>query len=281
MADANVQRVARYYDTAIFEAELVRLTRDAPAEYAITRRWLERLVPDGALVAEIGVGSGLYSECLARKGCSLHLVDISARLLETAADRLRSAGLGQCITAISQESATDLHSLPAGSFDAVLLLGPLYHLCAAEARKQAVGETARILKAGGSLFAAGINRLAYFRELLRDFPNAARERVDFHEQYLRDGNLDPDHAPPIGFAHMTSWAEFRGLFDDAFEEVALLGAESFSTVWQTRLTQLSPEALAAWLDLIERTAQTDEGRGMSDHFLYVGRRATLFQAPVE
>jgi hypothetical protein len=27
----------------------------------------------------------------------------------------------------------------------------------------------------------------------------------------------------------------------------------------------------AWLDLIERTGQTAEGLGFSDHFLYVGR----------
>src|ERR1035438_1980032 len=53
--ETNEESVARYYDTAIFEAELVRLTRDSPVERAITLRWLERLAPPNAEVAEIGV----------------------------------------------------------------------------------------------------------------------------------------------------------------------------------------------------------------------------------
>jgi SAM-dependent methyltransferase len=267
------ESVARYYDTAIFEAELVRLTRDCPVERAITLRWLERLVPAGAEVAEIGVGAGTYSESLARKGCRLHLVDVSQRLLDAAADRLRAAGLGESIAAASRESATSLQSLESGAFDAALMLGPLYHLCALEARRLAVAEAARILKPGALLFAAGINRLTYLRDFFRLFPHVVCERKAFHEQYLRDGNLDPEHAPPIGFAHLSTCAEFRELFQAAFEEVALAGVESFSTVFQPGLNDLPAEEVEAWLDLIEATGQTAEGLGFSDHFLYIGRRS--------
>jgi SAM-dependent methyltransferase len=270
--ESNEESVARYYDTAIFDAELERLTRDSPVERAITLRWLGRLAPANAEVAEIGVGGGLYSEHLARKGCRLRLVDVSARLLDAAAARLRSAGLGESIAGISRESATRLDSLPGGAFDTVLMLGPLYHLCALEARRAAVSEAARILKPGGLLFAAGINRLSYLRDFFRLFPHVVLERRAFHEQYLRDGNLDPEHAPPIGFAHLSSWAEFRALFAGEFEELALTGVESFSTSWQAGLNDLPPAEGEAWLDLIERTGQTAEGLGVSDHFLYVGRK---------
>ena len=119
---------------------------------------------------------------------------------------------------------------------------------------------------------AGINRLSYFRELLRESPHLVAERRAFHEQFLLDGNLDPGHAPPIGFAHLSTCAEFRALFASGFEELALVGVESFSTVWQTRLNDLPPGETEAWLDLIERTGQTAEGLGQSDHFLYVGCR---------
>jgi SAM-dependent methyltransferase len=268
--EAHERKVASYYDTDIFEAELVRLTRDCPVERAITERWLARLVPAGAQVAEVGVGAGLYSELLARKGCRLHLVDVSARLLETATERLRAAGLDSFIAASSRESATRLVSLADRAFDAVLLLGPLYHLCAPEARAQAVAESARILKPGGLLFAAGSNRLAYLRDLLRESPRAVVERRSFHKQFLRDGNLDPQHAPPIGFAHLSTCAGFRALFADRFAEVALIGVESFSNAWQPALNDLASAETDAWLDLIETTGQTPEGLGLSDHFLYVG-----------
>ncbi|HTT62185.1 MAG TPA: methyltransferase domain-containing protein [Bryobacteraceae bacterium] len=268
----NEQNVARYYDTAIFEAELARLTRDCPVERAITLRWMERLAPANSAVAEIGVGAGIYSEYLARKGCRLWLVDISARLLDAAADRLRAAGLGESIAAIRQASATQLDGLPDGEFDTVLMLGPLYHLCAAEARRQAVMEAARILKPGGLLFAAGINRLAYLRDFFRLFPHVAVERKAFHEKYLRDGNLDPEHAPPIGFAHLSTYGEFRALFAPEFAELALTGVESFTAAWQPTLNVLPAAESEAWLDLIEATGQTAEGLGFSDHFLYVGRK---------
>jgi SAM-dependent methyltransferase len=271
--ETNEESVARYYDTAIFEAELVRLTRDCPVERAITLRWLARLAPANAEVAEIGVGGGIYSEYLARKGCRLHLVDVSARLLDAAAARLRAAGLGESIAGIARESATRPDSLPAGAFDTVLMLGPLYHLCAPETRRQAVAEAARILKPGGLLFAAGINRLSYLRDFFRLFPHVVLERKAFHEQYLRDGNLDPEHAPPIGYAHLSTYAEFRALFAPEFQELALAGVESFSTAWQPTLNDLPPAEAEAWLDLIERTGQTAEGLGLSDHFLYVGRKS--------
>jgi SAM-dependent methyltransferase len=270
---ANEESVARYYDTEIFEAELARLTRDCPVECAITLRWLERLAPANAEVAEIGVGAGIYSEFLARKGCRVRLVDVSARLLDAAAARLREAGLGESIAGIGRESAARLDSLAAGAFDAVLMLGPLYHLCALEARRQAVAEAARILKPGGLLFAAGINRLSYLRDFFRLFPHVVCERKAFHGQYLRDGNLDPEHAPPIGFAHLSTYAEFRALFAPEFEELALAGVESFSTAWQPMLNDLPPAEAEAWLDLIDATGQTAEGLGLSDHFLYVGRKS--------
>ena len=266
------ENVARYYDTAIFEAEVVRLSRDFPVERAITLRWLERLLPPAASVAEIGVGGGTYSEYLARQGCRIHLVDISGRLLEAALQRIRDAGLQSAIAGVSQESATRLDSLQAEAFDVVLLLGPLYHLCSPAARRHAVAEAARILKPGGLLFAAAINRLSYLRELFHESPHLALDRKSFHEQYLREGNLNPEVAPPIGYAHLSTVAEFRELLAQSFTELALVGVESFTAPWQKALNDLPPDQAEAWLDIVERTGQTAEGLAASDHFLYVGRR---------
>lgn len=82
--------------------EPMRLDRDDPIEHAITLRYLERNVPDGATVVDIGAGSGQYSESLARRGCSVNLVDVSQRLLDTAAARLVAAGLGTWIASIQR-----------------------------------------------------------------------------------------------------------------------------------------------------------------------------------
>ncbi|MBE9170484.1 methyltransferase domain-containing protein [Pleurocapsales cyanobacterium LEGE 06147] len=169
-------------------------------------------------------------------------------------------------------SATSLEPLKAEVCDAVLLLGPLYHLCFLEERERAVAEAARILKPNGIIFAAGINRLAYFRELFRSDPQQGLSRQEFHQQFLKDGNGDPFHMPPLGYAHLTTSDEFLQLFAVSFEQITLIDVESFTAPFPTAGNELSWQELEAWVDLVEATGVTPEGLGMSDHLLYIGRR---------
>ncbi len=264
--------VAQHYDERIFQDELTRLTADCPVEMALTLRWLGRVTKAGDSVAEIGVGGGHYTEFLARRGCRLHLVDVSARLLEAVAEKLRQAGHQGAIAGCHHASAARIEGIESGSLDHVLLMGPLYHLRTIEERQRCVQESARILRTGGTLFAAGINRLTYLRDLLRFKFGPVTERVTFHQQYLRDGNLDPAHAPPIGWAHLTTAAEFLALFEGKFGRRALMGAESFTAAWQKTFNELPEIEREMWLDLVEETNQTPEGIGQSDHFLFIGRK---------
>ena len=264
--------VARHYNERTFDAERVRLPQDCPVELGVTLRWLGRVAHAGDVVVEIGVGGAHYTEFLARHGCRLQAVDISERLLDAAIDKLRRAGLDGCIEGRHHNSGANLEDLPCATADLVLLMGPLYHLQSHADRQRSVQEAARILKPGGTLFAAGINRLSYLRDLLRLNFGPVSARVAFHQQYLRDGNLDPEHAPPIGYAHLTTAAEFHALFEGQFETTALVGVESFTSAWQDIWGALPPFEREHWLDLVEETGQTTEGLGQSDHFLYVGRK---------
>lgn len=264
-------KVAQHYDSTL-DFESIRLSKYFPVELAITTRYLQKYIPNSVTVADIGVGVGHYAELLARRGCCLYLVDITQQLLDATLTRLQEAGLAGQIKGIYRASATNLEWFENEIVDAVLMLGPLYHLCTLEERNQAVNQAARILKKGGILLAAGINRLTYLRELFRESPQLASARKEFHQQFLQDGIVDPEHAPPIGLAHLTTVAEFRKLFEAKFEEISMLGVESFTGAFQKTLTELPETEVEAWLDLVEQTATTPEGLGMTDHFLYIGRK---------
>jgi 2-polyprenyl-3-methyl-5-hydroxy-6-metoxy-1,4-benzoquinol methylase len=263
------ERVGREYDALDYEH--VRLDTGAAIEYAITTRYLRRYVPDGAMVVDVGVGVGHYSEGLARRGCMVHLIDVSQRLLDATASRLEDAGLGEHILSVQRASATDLSHLPDACCDVVLLLGPLYHLLTGDERRAAVAEAARLLRPGGLVFAAGVNTLTYLRDVMRGDPDDfGRRPAYFLDRLPRDGNLEtPDGQ--AGTMHTTTVAAFRAELSPPFVEVVLAGVESFASKHEPEYLHTSPDTKMALLDLIERTATMPEGLGATSHYLFIGR----------
>jgi SAM-dependent methyltransferase len=251
--------------------EMERLEKYAPVEYAITRRYLLHFIPEDAIVADVGVGVGHYSELLARRGSTIHLVDVAARLLEAAQERLTNAGLQEQILSISNASATDLSFIPDESCDAVLMLGPFYNLCLPEDRRKAATEARRILRPNGLLFAAGINRMTMLKWRYADWSENILEERTWLEPYVLTGDLlsQKSEVPPIW--HLANIAEFRAEFTD-FQEIVFAGVESFAQGHEENLLKLSPEQAEAWLDLIEETGRMPEGLGSTGHFLYIGRK---------
>jgi ubiquinone/menaquinone biosynthesis C-methylase UbiE len=263
--------VGEHYDGPAHEFELTRLEQQSPVERAMMQRYLARFVPERSVVADIGVGAGHYDEFLARRGCALHLADVSAGLLDAALRRLQTQGLSDRVLDARVASATDLSHLADHGCDAVLMLGPLYHLLTLDERLRAAHEARRVLRSDGVFMAAACNRLVglasgYFLE-----PETCVKLRAVYLRFLEDGLVDPELAPTIGHAHFTTVAEFGALFAADFEELLFVGIESLTSTRQDLFPGLSGELQQAWLDFVEAAALRPEGMAMSEHFLFVGR----------
>lgn len=85
-------------------------------------------------------------------GYEVEMIDPVPRHVEQA----RVAGV-----AASVGDARDLR-FPDDSFDAVIMLGPLYHLSSREDRLTALREAARVVRSGGVVLTAGLSRYVAF-----------------------------------------------------------------------------------------------------------------------
>jgi len=115
------------------------------------------LPPAPAVILDIGGGAGAYAFSLAKQGYEVHLIDPVQLPLEQA--RSYAAASGVILASITQGNAHHL-DFPPHCADAVLLLGPMYHLVERSDRLQALLEVRRILRPRSVLFAASICRFA-------------------------------------------------------------------------------------------------------------------------
>lgn len=115
------------------------------------------LPPPPALIFDIGGAAGAYAFPLSEQGYVVHLLDPVDIHLEQAKARSTSSGIK--LGSITKGDARRLTASP-NSADAVLLLGPLYHLVERSDRLMALREARRILKPQGVLLAAAISRFA-------------------------------------------------------------------------------------------------------------------------
>lgn len=156
--------VAAYYAQGL---ERDRLARGAGAlELARTQALLERYLPaPPAVVADVGGGPGRYAIWLAERGYRVHLVDPVPLHVEQA----RAAAAGRSDVTLGSAEVGDARALRLSdaSTDAVLLLGPLYHLPDRADRVQALAEARRVCRRGGVIIAASISRFASTLDGLR------------------------------------------------------------------------------------------------------------------
>ena len=246
-----------------------------PIERERTQAIVSRYVSDASsVVYDIGGGPGAYAVWLLGLGHSVHLVDPVPVHVEEAKEAMAK-------TATAEWSATlgDARSLalPDSSADAVLLLGPLYHLTKRAERIAALSEAHRVLRPGGFVFAAAISR---FASLLDGLARNLLDDPDFRpivERDLAEGqHRNPtDHPSYFTTAFFHRPEELRSELQDAgFDVEKVCGLEGPTWILPDIGERWGDETRrGVWMKLLERVESEPALLGASAHVLAVGSRS--------
>ena len=161
----DVSDIAAFYNSDP-EKEHNRLARHQ-LEYELTCRYLHQYLPPQGSILEVGAASGRYTLELAKRGYTITVVDLSAALIEECRKRIVAEGVEKQVRLVVAD-ARDLGQVSETGFDAVLLMGPLYHLIEEADRKVALKEAFNRLRAGGVIFSSFLSRFGILGDLLKE-----------------------------------------------------------------------------------------------------------------
>lgn len=263
--------VETYYENYA-QAEWDRLGRYR-MEFEITKRAIGEVIPPPpAKVLDLGGGPGRYSLWLASLGYEVVLGDISQASLDLA--NAKANELGQAITTLKLD-ARDLSRFEDHCFDAVLMLGPMYHLVTPEERLTAMRESSRVLRPGRTHASAFLGRYAFLIYEAAFIPEGLADRMDMHRSILDEGIHDPairGHGFTRVYAtHPDEIPELVSSVGLSLER--LISCESIARNCDDRIKDLGSEDWNALFDLAYEVCDDPTLLGSASHLLAISRKA--------
>ena len=268
-------KVRHYYDAY---DEWGRLA--APAgqfEFSRTMYLLNQHLPANSRVLDLGGGPGRYAIALARRNHRVVLADISPVQLDTAKRKIRATELPAALESIDEVDATDLHRYSDESFDAVIALGPFYHLTTEQQRITAAAEIARVTRPGGLVYVAFMPPLVGVTGLIdRVVADEQQVAPDAYQKALVEGRFE--NRTNRGF--QAGWygrpEQVEAVFGDAgYERLDLVSVRGIAygreeAVLKLRATH--PDQFAGIMQALQESARDTSVIATCGHVLYIGKK---------
>jgi SAM-dependent methyltransferase len=262
------QEIALHYSSGVEEQRLVARARGR-LEFLRTMDILARYLPSPpARILDVGGGPGRYARALAEAGYEVELIDpLELHVQQAKASGVLHARVGD---------ARQLEFVDA-SFDAVLVLGPLYHLTERAERIRAWREAVRVVHNGGIVAGAAISR---FASLLDGLSLGFLAEPGF-EALVDEDVRSGQHRNPERRERWFTTAYFHHP-DDLIPEMHEAGLHPLHVAAVEGPAQVMTESLSMWLDdpgrtrllldAIARVESEPSMLGSTGHLLAIGRR---------
>lgn len=271
----DFERVKNYYRN-FDEKNRLQSSNSGRLEYEMTIDILDGALPAAGAILDLGGGAGAYAFPLAKKGYQVTLADISENLIRQAGEIKDTEGTKN-IVSCDVVNATDLKIYKDGQFDAVLLLGPLYHLTEEEERQSCIREVHRVLKPGGIVVAAFI---PYLSGSIGVF-----DRYFWHPNQVNSDNLRKvfdsgkfNNLQDVGFqeGYYATSDEIEKLFESSgfgklqTRSIRGIGYGKEDAVYS--LEDKDRKMFETVISIINETAKDKAVVEMCGHAIYVGKR---------
>lgn len=269
-----MSQIVRDYYNAHAESELNRL--DLPPwriEFNSTLYLIDKYFPKRGRICDIGGGPGRYTIELLRKGYSVTLFDLSEEEIRLAGIQLSKNGLAAEKLIVGD--ARDMSMLATETFDAALLLGPMYHIVEPDDRMKVLKELKRVLNLQGVAIIAYLNSWGLLKTGIVDFPNWYQD-ISFLRSMLGEHTFTGPDLP--GFTECywsTPEAALKEVKEAGFEVIGYAGAESFTGGMSDIVEQIAidkPEVYENIVKVAAEMCELEQYRNSTDHLHIVVRK---------
>ncbi len=266
----DVNDIVEMYNNTV-EQEYTRLDRHQ-LEHDLTWCYLNQYLPAEGSVLEIGVATGRYTLELAKRGYTVTAVDLSEKLLERCKQQVTDEGLLAQVEYVLAD-ARDFSAVEKRDFDAVLLMGPLYHLVEEEDRQLALKEAFDHLKEGGVIVSSFISRFGILGDLLKSMPEWIEQQSEVRSIIAR--GRDPEDYPKGGFrGYFATVSEIAPLHEKVgFTTLVVAGVEPGISADDESYNKLEGKQRQLWLELFYEVSTEKTAIGASRHLLYIGKKS--------
>lgn len=210
-------------------------------------------------VLDLGCGTGVYALPLAEAGHEVSAVDLVPAHIQQLQDKIKP---GISLKAVCQDAQQALDGVADASFDAVLCLGPMYHLRSQAERVKLLAGCARVLRPGGRVLIAFINN---------DWVIATQTLRYDGGSYLTQGAYDHESFRVADFPfvfHTLSQADGETK-KAGLRVLRRVNTDGLSEMLEDKVAAFTPEEYAQWFRYHLYLCEQPEHLGACNHWLFV------------
>ncbi|MDD4080564.1 MAG: class I SAM-dependent methyltransferase [Eubacteriales bacterium] len=257
--DDSLLRARALYEE-IFTDEAGRIGgRERKLEALTTLHILSQELAPLSRVLDLGCGAGVYALPLAGKGHTVTAVDLVPAHIRQLKDKIAP---GMALEALCLDAQAALDGLADHSFDAVLCLGPMYHLRTESERVELLASCRRVLRPHGRVFIAFINNDWVITTMTLRYDGG---------KYLREGLYDRDtfRAGDFPFVFHTLKQADVEVEKAGLSILRRVNSDGLSELMEDAFDAFSQEEKALWFRFHLHLCERPEHLGACNHWLFV------------